>query len=616
MNRHFILFGLVGALALTLGFFTFTGTRAVWMVKEFGYWFVLTTGILFVGHFWRTVRDEWTAGWWRRHRGAVGAILVLSTLLHVPEPHEFKIVMDEVVLQATASGLHFEREAKAVVRAYDLAGNFVALNFYVDKRPLAFPFLLATAHDLTGFRIANVFWLNGLATLGMLLAVYGVGCRLQGRAAGWCAVLLMATLPLLIQNAVSGGFEVLNLMMIALTVWLGQCFLARPADDDRLVVFALSGVLLAQVRYESVLFLLPVGVTILLGWWRQREVRLPPTFFAVPPLLVIYPWQYNVFRLAESTWQLSDIEGATSVFGLHYLYDNVGHALNFFFTFDGSQPNSWLLALAGLPAVGFFLLRIFKEHRVWWRENPAATAFAVFGAGLLLHAVFILCYFWGKWDHPLIRRLSLPTHLLLAWSIVFVLPAFVKHPRLWRVAGGVVALYFLGVTLPTAARHAYSQENFAARTNTWLGEWIRAQGDQRLFAIDGNSSLQWLINRQSAVMPEAVAKKPERLLFHFRNRTFDDYLVVQRVEVNFAAGITSPFVKDDLGPGFTLEMVAEKRFSPNYIIRLSRIVAMDEAAIYAWAEQRLTAAGVPGDVRVAMEKAEADQIDLWLEQLP
>lgn len=102
----------------------------------------------------------------------------------------------------------------------------------------------------------------------------------------------------------------------------------------------------------------------------------------------------------------------------------------------------------------------------------------------------------------------------------------------------------------------------------------------------------------------------------FRNRTFDDYLVVQRVEVNFAAGMTSPFVKDDLGPGFTLEMVAEKRFSPNYIIRLSRIVAMDEAAIYAWAEQRLTAAGVPGDVRVAMEKAEADQIDLWLEQLP
>lgn len=182
---------------------------------------------------------------------------MLSTLLHVPEPHEFKIVMDEVVLQATTSGLHFEREAKAVVRAYDLASNFMALNFYVDKRPLAFSFLLATAHDLTGFRIANVFWLNGLATLGLLLAVYGVGCRLQGRAAGWCAVLLIVTLPLLIQNAVSGGFEVLKLMMIALTVWLGQCFLVRPADDDRLVVFALSGVLLAQVQYESVLFCSP-----------------------------------------------------------------------------------------------------------------------------------------------------------------------------------------------------------------------------------------------------------------------------------------------------------------------------------------------------------------------
>lgn len=97
------------------------------------------------------------------------------------------------------------------------------------------------------------------------------------------------------------------------------------------------------------------------GWWREREVRLPPTFFAVPPLLVIYPWQYNIFRLAESTWQLSDIEGATSVFGLHYLYDNVGHALNFFFTFDGSQPNSWLLALVGLPAVGFSCCAFLKN---------------------------------------------------------------------------------------------------------------------------------------------------------------------------------------------------------------------------------------------------------------
>jgi len=40
--------------------------------------------------------------------------------------------------------MHFNREAAAMVRGYDLAGTFTALHVYVDKRPLFFPFLTFT----------------------------------------------------------------------------------------------------------------------------------------------------------------------------------------------------------------------------------------------------------------------------------------------------------------------------------------------------------------------------------------------------------------------------------------------------------------------------------------
>ncbi len=616
MSRRIILFGLVALLAIVVGFVTVTGQRAVWMVKECGYWFVLATVVLFVAHLVASLRGHFDRAWWRRHRLPLFALLALAALLHVPEEHGYKIVMDEVVLQATAMGLHFERAAKVTVRAFDFAGNFIPLNFYVDKRPIFFPFLLATVHDLTGFRLSNVFWLNGVITFGLLVAVYGVGRRLAGGAAGVVAALLLATVPLVNQNATGAGFELLNLLMISLTVWLGMRYVERP-DDHRMCSFLLSGVLLAQVRYESVLFLLPVAITVLYAWWRQRSVSLPWTFLALPLLLVSYPWQYNVFKVAESAWQLNDVEGATSPFGFRYFYDNVGHALNFFFSFDGSQPSSWWLAAIGIIAVGFFMLLFYKEHREFFRDEPTKGVFCIFNLGLLLHAFFMLCYFWGKWDDPIIRRLSLPTHLLLVWSVIFVLPAMVKSTQRWRVLGALTALVFVGYTLPVSARHAYTEENFAARTNTWLSAWIADHGEgRRMLAIDGNSSLLWIINQQSSTLPESIAKDPARYLFHFRNGSFDDYLVVQKIGINLDTHETYPSVEDDLGDGFTLETIAEKRFSPIYIIRLSRVVAVDETKIEAWAERRLAAVPIPKTLLGEIKSADGEALDKWLSNLP
>src|SRR5690606_34452840 len=109
----------------------------------------------------------------------------------------FKILADEVLLLGTSMGMHYQREAAYPVRATDVQGPFTILASVLDKRPLFFPFLTATVHDLTGYRPENAFYLNmGLAVL-FLAAAYAVGASAGGgRWTGVLAVVLFAGLPL------------------------------------------------------------------------------------------------------------------------------------------------------------------------------------------------------------------------------------------------------------------------------------------------------------------------------------------------------------------------------------------------------------------------------------
>jgi hypothetical protein len=617
MSRRILLFGLISALALVLGFVSFTAPQAVLAARYAGYWIVLIATVLFGLHLVRSLRPDWPElaawrTWWRP-----GLVLLAATvILHVHERHGFKIVADEVVLQLTAQRMHFAREAGVVLRGYDYAGNFTPFMVTVDKRPLFFSFLLSLVHDLTGYRVSNGFVLNALLSLALMALVMLVARRAGGWGAACTAALLLAGVPLVAQNACGSGFDLLNLVMILLVWWLGMRYADEPQNDDRLAAFVLCAILLAQVRYESVLFLLPVGAVILYLWWRFRQIRLPATVLAAPLLLLVIPWQYNVFKMLNTYWQLNDVQGATSPFGWRYFYENVGHAMNFLLDFDGAQPNSWLVGIAGTLGVGFFVLVLYRHHRAIFRDSPAEAVHLLFIIGLLVHTGFMLCYFWGKWDDPVIRRLSLPSHLLLVLSLVYVWPRLVPHPRRWLMSGVAAAFYVVAFAVPSMAMHRYTQENFAARTTNWIRSFIRTLGDEPVLAIDNNTGLEWFLYGKACVNPWLLSHRTDEFLYHFHRHSFADCFVVQRVGIDAKTG--KPFVSsdDDLGPGIQLEVIREKAFSPIYLIRVSRIVSVDDAKFKAWAEDRLKQGKNAPAPQPISGSAEAEQLLEWLRKLP
>ena len=579
-NKRIQVLLLSGILALVLGFLVFPADYALGLVIHGGYWAMLFLTLVFGWSLHRLVLDDggWSA-WWQGVRAAPRwpALLVAtgSVVLLVHEAYGFKILMDEVMLLGTSMSMHFEKSALVPMRGNDIQGAFQLLAGQLDKRPLFHPFLLSTLHDLTGYRPENAFVLNTGLTFVLLGLAYQVATRIAGRAAGALAVTLLTSLPLLAQNATGGGFEMLNLVMIMATLLLGMR-LAEKRDATSLTAFTLSGILLANTRYESVLFLLPVAALILWVWWREPALE-PDGFFLFSPLYLLpYALHHQVFTTRTSSWELASQAGYDKPFSPSYIVDNCNHALNFFLNTNGEQSNSFVLGVLGLFSLPFFLLWSLKVLRAFRTESPVRLTTALFALGFAAHTLLMLCYFWGKFDDPVIRRLSLPLNLCLVLSVVTVAAEFSRGGLLlWRGLFVFTGAGLFAQALPSMARHGYTLEYYIGRECDWRREFIASHPERDYLFID-NSSIIWITHLVSSTPMIQATMHKENLIFHLRNHSFTTMYVFQRLTVDPDTGRATVPADDDLGPDYQLETVLERRFTPLTISRISRVLSIRE----------------------------------------
>jgi len=561
-------------LAVFLGFVAIPDEAGLRIVIYGGYWTILLTLVIFVWAVGRSLRSTGLAlpapG---KERWAWLAVAAAAGLLLVHEAYGFKVLMDEAMLLGTSMTMHFEKKALVPMRAHDIIGHFQLLDGQLDKRPLFFPFLVSLFHDLTGYRPENPWVLNTILTFVFMGLVHLIGRRLTGRVSGGlAAVLLLAGLPLLAQNATGAGFELLNLTMLAATLWLGMRWLERR-DADTLTAFCYAGILLAQVRYESVIFLLPVALLVLWGWYREGRVVLSWPAVCAPLLLVLYPLQHRVFTVRESSWELASQPGYTQVFSPAYIGDNLGHALNFLFDTSGDVSNSLVLSTLGVLALPFLALWVVKTLRRAAAEPAPAVAMAVFAIGFALWLGLMLCYFWGRFDDPVIRRLSLPLHLLMALAVPVVVMQFDRTGRSWRWVLTALVLALAMRSIPVMARHAYTLTYNPGMEVDWRREFIAAHPERDFLVIDQDTVI-WITHGVSATPVLQARLRSDVIRFNLQNRSFSAIYVYQRCEVDPATGEVVVKQDDQLGPAYTLELVAERRFAPLHLARLSRVVAV------------------------------------------
>lgn len=515
--------GLVTALtAVYFGFVAFNYATAVFVLR-FAAIPILLVGIAFFLYFGIQLL--------RRHAGviiplyrnlffAIAFPLVAFAFL-ANQPLGYKTVMDEILLVGASQQIFQNGEPLVPTEALLEQSQVNVITTALDKRSLFKPLVVAAVHTLTGYRVANAFYLNVALTLLILAILWGIGFVRAGPTGGICGLLLAATLPLLAMAGTSGGFETLNLLFL-LFLFLAMVAVYKDRDSASLSFLVATTVLLAQIRYESVIFVGITAVVVLSIWWLKKRVLLPVVLIIAPLLLLNIPWQNEIFEASPAAYQLSSKPDKETVFSLFYVPENLGHALNFFLSWHRDVPNSFILFLIGFPCLFVSVLAI-RRRLSNGQASPMEMAALAFYSALLAHFFLMMLYFWGQYDDPIIFRLSLPTWILF-WL------ATVLTSGKWASRGGrrvviPIVLIFCWVifTMPILSKHSYSTDRFAAQAFERAREWAEANRSERYFFISEHAMF-WILEGFPGIEVSSLPAKSSLVNDYLEYGVFDEIL--------------------------------------------------------------------------------------------
>jgi hypothetical protein len=225
-------------------------------------------------------------------------------------------------------------------------------------------------------------------------------------------------------------------------------------------------------------------------------------------------------------------------------------------------------------AIVFLVLLVVKRLKVLSSEPPISVATVFFTAGFAAQLGLMMCYFWGHFDDPVIRRLSLPTHLWMVVAVMAVLQQF-PRPAVARTILGLSVLAAIVQGVPSMAAHAYDQEYLVGLETAWRRQFIADHPPKDSLVID-NDSILWVAHQVSATPVDAAVKRRDALVFFFRNHAFSAMYVFQRFTIDPVTGKKTLRDGDDIGPAYVLEPVREESLSLLTLTRISRIVAIKD----------------------------------------
>lgn len=596
-----VLLGLSVLLALYCAMLAFSHHAAVKVVKYSGYWFVLVAFTLLMVNLGRCFKGRWSQ-WrqWGLEPLALLTILLGSVVLLLTQKSGYKIVMDEPVLSATALQMHLHREAMTATRGYDVGGSFRLMGGYIDKRPYFYPFLVSLLHDLTGYRPLQGAVLNALLTPLFLGLIFIAGRMLSAsKAGGYLAVWLFMTVPLLGMVVNSAGFDLLNLVMILAALLAAVAYLQEP-KYERLNVLLLTAVLLAQTRYESVIYVFVVAIVVYMAWWRRRRIMLSKTALIVPLLLICVPLQHTLFNEYPQMWQLGEDTGAP--FMVSFISPNLVHASNYFFSISGELPNSLMLSLlfslSVLIAIPVFVV---SKHG----EGEVVRSFFLFGAGIFASFILLMAYHWGQINDIAATRIALPFMLLQVLFSVWVLGNLSKGRVVLRYMAWGSFLFFVSFARPRTAGNSFLSTADLSIAVDWQQEKMAANKHVSLFVAAPQFILP-VSEKISAIALQEITERKKEIEFHRQLGTFGEIWFFDFCAVD-PGSVTELKLVSSFDPSFECELIGQLKLREGYYIGLWRLVRVQLAdAETAEINQWLQAARAKPDAKV----------HLYLETLP
>ena len=522
-------------------------------------------------------RCSWfRVGTWRKLFSKDGVRLwivyvVCALIFCVHHELGFKTLGDEGLVASVSQNLHGNRSPEYIWRAYSIDGDFSVVESHTEKRPIAFAVMESLVHDLTGYRVENGFYLNLFLGLLILAMMGWIGLELAGQWGSALGMLLVPSVPLISYYAHGGGIDILNLTMILATLCLGLQW-SKHRDPDSFLAYVYAAGLLAMSRYESILFLFPVALSILLLTWKDRSWEMPKMSFPLLALLLLIPLQQAAFRLNSGFWELDSKPEASGVFGLQYLGGNLAHALAFLSDTTNTFPNSPVVFWAGIGAL--LILSVSGLIRLTQKTKPKPMEWILLflSLGMLMHFAVMMVYFYGQFDSPILHRFALPFYGLLMIASVALLG---KMKARWMRMGwiGIFLLGLIFYSVPTASTHAYEDRYIPSAHAKWVSQFVKKHPPRNYMVIDFNPLL-WTTREVGAINYSRANMVKERIRYQLNEGAMKEIYVIEVHTRDDESGVFSLSSDARLDDDFELELLSSEILSPSFILKLKRIVSV------------------------------------------
>ncbi|WP_308949310.1 glycosyltransferase family 39 protein [Thalassobacterium maritimum] len=556
------------AVALLIPLQIATESQNVLFVKNYSYWALAATSLLFLCFL---VQSRPISSWdelklkTKKHTLGILVIFAATAYLHLHVDRGFKILNDEPVISSTAKNMYTDHISYVPVVTHVVSGREITKIGFVDKRPGFFPFALSIVHSLTAYRPENVFWLNSALTCLLLALVYLIVNRSVGKQYGILSVLLLSSLPLLAQNTNGGGYELMNLCLISGLALSGLNYLRKP-DTEGLNLLIITSILLANNRYESILYVTVPAMLFLIKTYREKSLSL--TWFSIfSPLLLIVPLSsYDVFQSNPTFIQTS----SENFFSLRHLAENLAHAIAYLFETNATESNSILLSTSGIIASLFLALQVVRRCKFFIQQDTGLTVLLCISLVVAVNTTLALCCYWGKWTDPTTSRFSLPFQLFLVFSIPLVLKYDFKRtsPPAWMTVA--VLFFIVSITSPHSAALNRQKDLVSMNTLTQLIEWVQSQPADEANLYISSHSIALALYGNASIPIELANSMPERVIW---TSEASIYKQVYAAELLYNDGNNSyPSTERALSSRFITQTVHEELIDINLRLRIVRIL--------------------------------------------
>ena len=312
------------------------------------------------------------------------------------QPGGYRMVMDELLVTNTAATINLYGVAGFQRLAIEQESGTPEVSIGIDKRPAAVSAAQAIAKAFAPPGPAPAWLLQKIFGSILILASAHIAARLGGVWAGTAMAFFAGLHPLVLYFGSGSGLEVpaTALFLLSALVLTGSSASSRAA----LLSAGLLLLLLAQIRYESLLLALPGAV--LLGI-RLRLRRAALAGVLASPFLLPLAASLAAFRHNPASWELAS-RSADAAFGLSYLPGNLAGLIEFWLVPSPALANSPVLGWAS--AIGLSLAAATACRPAFEARRLTVLVLAGTAAYLLL----VLLYFWGDLRDPIIQRLALP----------------------------------------------------------------------------------------------------------------------------------------------------------------------------------------------------------------